>query len=74
MPQRRNSGRTPLATVNLVTTAPLTLDELRLEVEAVLAPYGMPVDEFVASDVDDLPSDDLRDLSLTVKGALLPAE
>jgi hypothetical protein len=57
-----------------MTTAPLTLDELRREVEAVLARYGMSVDEFVGSDVDDLPSDELRDLWLMVKGALTPAE
>jgi hypothetical protein len=55
-----------------MTTAPLTLDALRPQVEDVLAPYGMTVDEFVASDVDDLPSDELRDLWLMVKGALTP--
>jgi hypothetical protein len=58
----------------IMTTAPLTLDDLRREVEAVLARYGMSVDEFVVADVDDLPSDELRDLWLMVKGALTPAE
>lgn len=63
-----------MTTVILMTTAPLTLDVLRREVEAVLASYGMSVDQFVASDVDDLPSDELRDLWLMVKGALTPAK
>jgi hypothetical protein len=57
-----------------MTTAPLTLDELRREVEAILARYGISVEEFVAAHVDDLPSDELRDLWLMVKGALTPAE
>jgi hypothetical protein len=34
----------------------------------------MSVDQFVASDVDDLPSDELRDLWLMVKGALAPSQ
>lgn len=58
----------------IMTTAPLTLEQLRREVEAVLARYGISVDEFVSADVDDLPSDELRDLWLMVKGALTPAE
>jgi len=57
-----------------MTTAPLTVDDLRRDVEAVLRSYGMSVDEFVATDVDDLPSDELRDLWLMVEGALTPAE
>ena len=63
-----------MVTVTSMTTAPLTVDALRREVEAVLARYGMSVDEFVSSDVDDLPSDELRDLWLMVKGALTPVE
>lgn len=55
-------------------TAPMTLDELRQEVAGVLAPYGISVDEFVAVDVDDLETDELRDLWLMVKGALTSAE
>lgn len=58
----------------IMTTAPLTLEQLRREVETVLARYGMSVDEFLSADVDDLPSDELRDLWLMVKGALTPAE
>ena len=64
----------PFATVTLMTTAPMTLDELRQEVAVVLAPYGMSVDEFVSVDVDDLQTDELRDLWLVVKGALTSAE
>ncbi len=64
----------PFATVTPMTTAPMTLDELRQEVAAVLAPYGISVDEFVAVDVDDLQTDELRDLWLMVKGALTSAE
>ena len=57
-----------------MTTAPMTLDELRQEVAVVLAPYGISVDEFVGVDVDDLQTDELRDLWLMVKGALTSAE
>jgi len=57
-----------------MTTTPLTSEALRGQVEAVVAPYGMSVDEFVVSDVDDLPSDELRDLWLMVKGALAPSQ
>ncbi|WP_395153190.1 hypothetical protein [Ilumatobacter sp.] len=57
-----------------MTTAPLTSETLRRQVEAVVAPYGLSVDDFVASDVDDLPSDELRDLWLMVKGALAPSQ
>jgi hypothetical protein len=59
--------------VALVTTAPLTSEALRCQVEAVVAPFGLSVDQFVASDVDDLPSDELRDVWLMVKGALAPS-
>ncbi|MCB0998139.1 MAG: hypothetical protein KDB40_02490 [Acidimicrobiales bacterium] len=57
-----------------MTTEPMTLDELRQEVADVLVPYALSVDQFVALDVDDLPSDALRDLWLMVRGALTPAE
>jgi hypothetical protein len=56
-----------------MTTAPLTAEDLRRDVAAVLDGYGLSVDEFLASDVDDLGSDELRDLWLMVKGALTPA-
>lgn len=62
-----------MATLTTMMTAPLTLDDLRREVEAVQARYGMSVDEFVANDLDDLPSDELRDIWLMVKGALTTA-
>ena len=60
--------------MSFVTTAPITLDELRRDVEVVLARYGMTVYEFVAAEVDDLASDELRDLWLMVKGALTPTK
>lgn len=53
-----------------LTTAPLTSKALRGQVEGVVAPFGLSVDEFVASDVDDLPTDELRDVWMMVKGAL----
>lgn len=56
-----------------MTTAPLTPEKLRLLVVEVLDRYGMSVEEFVAADVDDLESDELRDLWLMVKGALTAA-
>lgn len=56
-----------------MTTEPLTEEELRNQVAGVLRRYGMTVDEFVAADIDDLPSDELRDVWLMVKGALTSA-
>lgn len=57
----------------LVTTAPLTSEALRRQVEAVVAPFGLSVGQFVASDIDKLPSDELRDVWLMVKRALAPS-
>lgn len=62
-----------VATVVLMTTEPLTESELRNQVAQVLRRYGMSVDDFVAADIDDLPSDELRDVWLMVKGALSAA-
>jgi hypothetical protein len=59
--------------VNTVTTGALTPAELRQLVEEVLTGYGMTVEEFVAADIDDLPSDELRDMWLMVKGTLVAA-
>lgn len=56
-----------------MTTSPLTPERLRLLVAEVLDRYRMSVEEFVAVDVDDLESDELRDLWLMVKGALTAA-
>ncbi|MHB1089845.1 MAG: hypothetical protein ACYC06_00300 [Ilumatobacteraceae bacterium] len=55
-----------------MTTAPLTSEELRQQVADVLANYGLSVDELLQADIDDLESDELRDLWLMVKGALTP--
>ena len=41
-------------------------------IDVTTAPFGLSVDEFVASDVDDLPTDELLDVWLMVKGALAP--
>lgn len=62
-----------VVTVICMTTEPLTEEELRNQVAGVLRRYGMTVDEFVAADIDDLPSDELRDVWLMVKGALTSA-
>ena len=56
-----------------MTTAPLTAEDLRQQVSAVLDRYGMSVADFVVADIDELESDELRDLWLMVKGALTPA-
>ena len=53
-------------------TAPLTSEELRQQVAEVLANYGLSVDQLLQADIDDLESDELRDLWLMVKGALTP--
>lgn len=63
----------PLGKVGVVATAPLTPESLRLLVVEVLDHYGMTVEDFVDADVDDLESDELRDLWLMVKGALTAA-
>lgn len=55
-----------------MTTAPLTSEELRQQVAEVLANYGLSVDELLQANIDDLESDELRDLWLMVKGALTP--
>lgn len=55
-----------------MTTAPLTSEELRQQVAEVLANYGLSVDQLLQADIDDLESNELRDLWLMVKGALTP--
>ena len=58
--------------VRKMTTALLTSEELRQQVAEVLANYGLSVDQLLQADIDDLESDELRDLWLMVKGALTP--
>jgi len=53
-------------------TAPLTSEDLRQQVAEVLVNSGMSVDQLLQADIDDLESDDLRDLWLMVRGALTP--
>jgi len=56
-----------------VTTEPITEKQLRDEVAAVVERYGLTVDSFLATDLDELEDDELRDLWLMVNGALVPA-
>ena len=49
----------------------ITAEELRRDVTDVLARYGMTLDAFVAADLDDLDDDELRDLWLMTRTALL---
>lgn len=53
-------------------TKPVTLAQLRQDVAQVAGRYGISVEGFLRSDIDDLPSDELRDLWLMVKGVLVP--
>lgn len=59
-----------MSVIKNVTTPPLTINELQIEVQNVLTKYGMSLDEFLKSDIDDLDSVELRDLWLMVKGVL----
>lgn len=56
-----------------MTTATITLDELRHVVDEAVSRYGMTTDEFLRADIDDLPGYDLRDLWLLVRGLLTPS-
>jgi len=42
-------------------------------VTEVLDGYGLSVDEFLKADIDSLESDELRDLWLIIRGALIPS-
>lgn len=59
-------------TIANMTNDPLTVEELRRQVNEVLAKYQMTLDDFLKSDIDDLDSVELRDLWLMVKGVLRP--
>src|SRR5699024_4487890 len=50
-----------------MTTSALTPQELRRLVEEVLGRYGMTIEEFVAADIDELESDELRDMWLMTR-------
>ena len=54
----------------IIVNAPISVETLRKDVAETLKPYGLTVDEFLHSDIDDLASWELRDLWLIVKGAL----
>ena len=51
----------------------MSAEELRRQVAEVLANYGLSVNEFLKADIDDLESDELRDIWLMVRGALTPS-
>lgn len=61
-----------MSTIADMTNDPLTVEELRRQVNEVLAKYQMTLDDFLKSDIDDLDSVELRDLWLMVKGVLRP--
>ncbi len=63
----------PPVTVEDVITEPLSTEELRRQVAEVLANYGLSVNEFLKADIDDLETDELRDLWLIIRGALTPS-
>lgn len=56
-----------------VTTAPVTSEALRREVSAVVEVAGLTLEQFLNSDIDELESDELRDLWLMVRRPLLAA-
>ena len=62
-----------LATVLIVTTAPISTEQLRQDVADVLARYGLTVEQFIDADIDDLEEDELRDLWLTTRDVLATA-
>lgn len=49
----------------------ITAVELRRDVADVLDRYDMTLDDFIAADLDDLEDDELRDLWLLTRTALL---
>ena len=57
-------------TVNHMTTTPITKDQIREQIEQVVSPHGLTVEEFLAFDLDEIDDDELRDLWLMVTGTL----
>ena len=54
-----------------MTTDSISIAELRQEVTAVLSSHGLTLQEFLKSDIDSLPTTELRDLWLMVREVLL---
>ena len=48
----------------------ISLDQLRKDLIDIIDPYGYTVEDFLASDIDDLENGMLRDVYLMVKGVL----
>jgi hypothetical protein len=63
----------PLCSVMRMPVEPITVDELRRDVSAVLDPYHISLDEFLAADLDDIHEPELRDLWLMTRNALVHA-
>lgn len=53
-----------------MTVITITKDELRESVIETLKKYNMSIEEFLATDIDDLENAELRDLSLFFKNKL----
>lgn len=49
-------------------TEPATTEQLRKELAESLVKYGMTVEEFLQTDIDDLPDWNLRDTKLMLRG------
>jgi hypothetical protein len=52
----------------------ITIDKLRSDLAEVLNVYGLEVEAFLASDIDEHPSGILRDVWLMVKDVIPQAE
>lgn len=51
-----------------MSTEPTTTEQLRKELAESLVKYGMTVEEFLQTDIDDLPDSNLRDTKLMLRG------
>jgi hypothetical protein len=56
-----------------VTTAPISIEQLRRDVADVLDSHGVTLDEFIASDLDDWDHYELRELWLMTRDVLADA-
>lgn len=57
-----------------VVHASISISQLRKDLEAELKPYGINVDQFLKSDLEDYSDANLRDLWLMSKGLLEPSK
>lgn len=56
-----------------MSPSPITAEQLRRDVAAVLDRYEITVEEFLNADIDDFEEDELRDLWLMTRSALSAA-